>query len=179
MQLEKLVVEPLEAVVLEQDFLRAFIVIDALDECKEENTTSMILICTVLLRWPLHSLSKFFITSRPGSECRRWLSRDRADTVLQIRWLCIVSHLTSHRRTFATYLQDRLSRIAQFYGLKSWPSSDNLSQLIEQSSGLFIFAATVANFIQDRTASNPRRQLKIMFDQHICWVERGVSPSPS
>ena len=34
--------------------------------------------------------------------------------------------------------------------------------MIEQSSGLFIFAATVANFIQDRTASNPRRQLKIM-----------------
>src|SRR5882724_2671785 len=44
MKLEKLIIEPLESVVREQEFPPCIIVIDALDECKEENTTSMILI---------------------------------------------------------------------------------------------------------------------------------------
>jgi len=33
---------------------------------------------------------------------------------------------------------------------------------VEKSSGLFIFAATAANFIEDRNASQPRRQLEIV-----------------
>src|SRR5882762_1699986 len=38
MQLEKLVIEPLEAVVREHGFPACVIIIDALDECKDENT---------------------------------------------------------------------------------------------------------------------------------------------
>src|SRR5258706_11623036 len=44
--------------------------------------------------------------------------------------------------------------------LKSWPPSEALARLVEKSNGLFIFAATTANFIEDRNASNPIQQLR-------------------
>jgi len=46
--------------------------------------------------------------------------------------------------------------------------------MIEQSSGLFHLAATVAN-LPDRNCQYPRRQLKIMLTSTYVWVERGVS----
>src|SRR5882762_10250582 len=66
MQLEKLIIEPLEGVVREQGFPPCVVVIDALDKCKEENTTSMILKALSFFAasgrfYPI----KFFITSRP------------------------------------------------------------------------------------------------------------------
>jgi len=80
MQLEKLVVEPLEAVIHDQGFPPCIIVIDALDECKEENTNVHDPICSVHVCWPLFSY-KFFITSRPVTNVVGRLSRDRADAV--------------------------------------------------------------------------------------------------
>ena len=48
---------------------------------------------------------------------------------------------------------------AYSFELESWPSSDVLTQLVEQSSGVFIFAATVAYFVEDESASSPIQQL--------------------
>ena len=46
------------------------------------------------------------------------------------------------------------------YGLDaSWPSVNDIQALVHLSSGLFIFAATAARFIQDRHYSNPKGQL--------------------
>jgi len=42
-QLEKLIVEPLEAVTCDQEFLPCLVVIDALDECKDDKAVSSIL----------------------------------------------------------------------------------------------------------------------------------------
>ena len=66
-QLEKLVVEPLEAVVGEQGFPSCVIVIDALDECKVENTTLSSLLALSMFADRMFPI-KFFITSRPVSK---------------------------------------------------------------------------------------------------------------
>jgi len=66
------------------------------------------------------------------------------------------------QKDIRVYLEERLLLTAQCFGLRSWPSSDALARLVEKSSGLFIFAATAANFIEDQNASHPRRQLEIV-----------------
>jgi hypothetical protein len=104
---------------------------------------------------------KFFITSRPVTKVMdgfRWtgLMKDTSALVLHSIPLDI------SQKDIRVYLEDRLSRIAQSFTLSSWPSKEEVFQLVKQSARLFIFAATVANFIQDPNTSNPKRQLRIM-----------------
>src|SRR5258707_11785712 len=63
-------------------------------------------------------------------------------------------------KDFRVYLEKRLSDIARSFSLPStWPSKDDSTRLVKESGGLFIFAATAANFIDDRYANDPRGQL--------------------
>ena len=162
MQLRNLIMEPLEAVRRDQSFKfpPCLIVIDALDECKEESATSTILSAlAILVSRP--SPLKFLITSRPvpnvelGFHMTGLMNDTNVLVLHSIPW-------DISQRDIRVYLNGRLSRIAQSFQLGSWPSSDSLTQLVEQSCGLFIFAATVANFVDDQSASNPTRQLKIV-----------------
>jgi hypothetical protein len=67
--------------------------------------------------------------------------------------------LSISQKDIRVYLDGRLSRIARFFGLKPWPSNKELDKLVELSSGLFIYASTVVNFIDDKNTSNPIQQL--------------------
>jgi len=162
MQLQNLILEPLQAVRRDQEFKfpPCLIVIDALDECKDESTTSTILSAlTVLASYP--SPLRFLITSRPVPNVQLGFRI----TGLMKNTKALVLHSIPQdisQRDIRVYLEGRLSRIAQSYELQSWPSSDVLVHLVEQSCELFIFAATVVNFIEDQHASNPARQLKIV-----------------
>src|SRR6266404_7280388 len=160
MQLEKLVMDPLHAAIREEAFPPCLVVIDALDECKDENATSVVLLSLSVFAGRLSPL-RFFITSRPVSNVLRGFR----DTELIKDTNSLVLHnipLSISQKDIRVYLEDRLSRISQSLDLKSWPPSDALPRLVEKSSGLFIFAATAANFIEDRNASNPKRQLTTM-----------------
>jgi hypothetical protein len=58
------------------------------------------------------------------------------------------------------YLHSSLYKTKKMYGVEgSWPSVKDIKALVELSSGLFIFAATAAKFIQDRDYSDPQHQL--------------------
>src|SRR5882762_6689990 len=63
-QVEKLVMNPLHAAIREEAFLPCLVVIDALDECKDEHATSVILSSLSVFSGRLSPL-RFFITSRP------------------------------------------------------------------------------------------------------------------
>jgi len=170
MQLEKLIVEPLEAVVRDQGFPPCIVVLDALDECKEDSATSMILIALSIFSGRMCPV-KFFITSRPVSK----VVEGFRDTGLMKDTSALVLHSIPSdisEKDIRIYLSQRLSRTARSCGLKSWPSVEEMVQLVEQSSGLFIFAATVANFVENRKASNPKRQLEIV-------LSAGSTPSTS
>src|SRR5882762_9209754 len=109
MQLERLIIEPLEAVVREQGFPPCVIVIDALDECKEENTISMVLIALSVFADRAFPIN-FFITSRPVT---RVVDGFRGT---QIGLMKYTSALVLHsipfdisQKDIRTYLEERLS----------------------------------------------------------------------
>src|SRR5882762_1785786 len=167
MQLERLIVEPLEAVAREHAFLRCLVVIDALDECKDDKATSTILsalaVFTARGRLPL----QFFITSRPVPAVERGFHL----TGLMKDTNALVLHnipLDISQKDIRIYLTGRLSAIARSFGLGPWPTDEAIAQLVERSNELFIFAATIANFIEDQNASDPVDQLEIvMIKTHI------------
>src|SRR5258705_1512640 len=160
MQLEKLVMDPLNAAIREESFPPCLVVLDALDECKDENATSVILLSLSVFAGRLSPL-RFFITSRPVSNVLRGFR----DTDLMTDTNSLVLHnipLDISQKDIRVYLEKRLSRVSRSPKLKSWPPSEALASLVEKSNGLFIFAATAANFIDDLNSSNPIQQLKIV-----------------
>jgi len=158
MQLEKLIINPLHAA--KETFQPCIIVIDALDECKDENATSTILSALSVFASQCFPL-KFLITSRPVVNVMEGFR----STGLMKDTNALVLHSIPpdiSEKDIRIYLEYRLSRIAQRFRLKSWPPRDEVTQLVEQSRGLFIFAATVANFIEDPNRSNPKQRLRTM-----------------
>jgi hypothetical protein len=142
----------------DETFAPCIIVIDALDKCKDENATSTILTALTIFSGR-YSPIKFFITSRPVANIMRGfhhtsLVKDTNVLVLHSIPLDIL------QKDICVYFEDRLTDIARSFDLESWPSSEGLARLVELSRGLFIFAATVAKFVEDKNVSNPKWQLE-------------------
>ena len=157
-QLKKMIVKPLLA--MKNKFPQGLVVIDALDECKDDNSTSTILASLSQHIDKLFPL-QFLITSRP---------------ILQITGAFQLPHLINATRPLILhqvkldviksdiqyYLTWHLGTIKQKYHIPgTWPSSRDVEALTNMSSGLFIFAATAARFID---AADPRGQLKILLN---------------
>src|SRR5882762_8511126 len=127
MQLQNLIIGPLEAVTRDHGFKfpPCLIVIDALDECKDESATSTILSAlAVLASYP--SPLRFLITSRPVPNVQLGFRI----TGLMKNTRALILHSIPQdisQRDIRAYLEGRLSRIAQSYELQSWPSSDVLA----------------------------------------------------
>ena len=151
------------------------IVLDALDECKDNGATSIIL--SSLSRYVMElSPIKILVTSRP---------EQNITTAFKSPGLGPVSHrLVLHevelgivQHDIERYLTSKLSMVGESYGLKSsWPSEMDVRALTRLSNGLFIFAATSVNFIQDRNYSSPRNQLEDLLRNSITVTESSSSP---
>src|SRR6266404_9086768 len=129
MQLEKLVMDPLHAAIREESFPPCLVIIDALDECKDEHAISIILLSLSVFAGRLSPL-RFFITSRPVSNVLRGFH----DTDLMIDTSTLVLHnipLDISQKDIRVYLENRLTRIPRPPKLKAWPPSEALAKLIE------------------------------------------------
>ena len=152
-QLEKQLVEPLQ--VLGDKFPPSVVVIDALDECKDDNATSIILSSLSLHIAKLSPL-QFLITSRPDRKVTsafqtQNLSRTTQPLALHEVKLDVVERDIQH------YFGRELSRVqVQDHLKESWPSPADVETLTKMSSGLFIFAATAVKFIE---SGDPMDQL--------------------
>jgi len=144
-QLKELLVNPLSSTKI-----TCIIVIDALDECIDNEPSSAILpiLGESVKQLPL---VKFFITGRPEPWIRDGFHLSLLKPVTQIFLLHEVD-LTSVNKDIQLYLTERLTTIAaQRSDLKlpsPWPHGDEIEALTSKSSGLFIFAATMVRFIE-------------------------------
>jgi hypothetical protein len=159
-QLETLLIAPLKA-----SGISTIIVIDALDECKDEQSTSAIL--SVLGRH-IDELSsvKFFITSRPESRIHSGfnlpLLRPQTDV-----FLLHEVEKTSVDHDIRLYFRAQFSELTE--GRKEihfpvpWPNIDSVESLVQRAGGLFIFASTTCKFVSLRPG-NPQRLLQRILD---------------
>ncbi len=163
-QFDKLIVEPLKKYTNSPRRI-VTVVIDALDECdREEDAVAIIrllpkakVITTVCLR--------FFVTSRPELPIRvgfKKIGGEYDNLALHEISKPVIEH------DITAFLKSELAKIREDYNESvessrqlppHWPGTEQTQRLIEMAVPLFIFAATVCRFIQDRRQSGPKNQL--------------------
>ena len=158
-QLENLLINPLS-----EAKVSCVIVIDALDECIDDQPASAIL--SVLGRFAKQlPLVKFFITGRPEPRIRSGFRLPLLEPLTQVFLLHEVE-LTSVDNDIQLYLTQRLTMIAKQRSdielPNPWPHDEEIKALTKKSSGLFIFASTLARFIEsEHHQPNERLQLAL------------------
>jgi hypothetical protein len=160
-QLENLLVKPLSG-----KNISCVIVIDALDECIDNQPASAIL--SVLGRFAQQlPLVKFFITGRPEPRIRSGFRLPLLEPLTQIFLLHEVKP-SSIDDDIQLYLTQRLATIAkQRSDLElpdPWPRDDEIKTLAKKSSGLFIFASTLVRFIASEH-HEPDKRLQLVLSE--------------
>ena len=158
-QLEDLIVNPLSS-----SNISCVIVVDALDECVDDQPASAIL--SVLGRHVQQlSSAKFFITGRPEPRIRSGFRLPLLKPLTQIFLLHEVK-MSSVDGDISLYLQEKLTAVSKRRSdldlSDPWPCGEDLIALTKKSSGFFIFASTLVRFIEsEHHEPNERLQLII------------------
>jgi hypothetical protein len=160
-QLENLLVNPLSG----KD-ISCTIVIDALDECIDDQPASAIL--SVLGRFVKQApLVKFFITGRPEPRIRTGFRLPLLEPLTQIFLLHEVE-LSSVDGDIRLYLTQRLTTISKRRSdvelPNPWPLDSEIKVLTKKSSGLFIFASTLVRFIESEY-HEPNERLQLVLSE--------------
>ncbi|TDL14004.1 WD40 repeat-like protein [Rickenella mellea] len=172
-QLEELIVKPLRSV--GEPFLTSVVVLDALDECKDSDTTSTVLSALSHHVADLSSL-KILVTSRPERRITTAFQSGNLRSATQ-RVVLHELHLDVVKDDIERYLTSNLAAVRGYYDLESvWPSLDDIYRLANLSFGLFIFAATSVKFIEDHNYSDPRSQLACLLQSTVVNTESSMSP---
>jgi len=151
-QMEKFIVDPLRSA-----DISTFIVIDALDECKDEDPESAILL---VLGQSVSRIPrvKFFITSRPEAHI---MSGFRGPLLKESTDVFILheverSIIDDDIRYFFKYELSRISN--RRGGSDGWPTDEQLDSLCRRAAGFFVYAVATVNFL-DHHLRDPSYQL--------------------
>jgi len=143
-QMEKLIVGPFQAIKTP-----TLIVIDALDECGDEEPASALL--SVLSRYVDDiPLAKFLITGRPEHRIRSGFRLESLRPHTEVFKLHEVEP-TSVDSDIKLFLKTQFTDIAKNRSdcslEKEWPGPQNIDILCKKAAGFFIFASTLVKFI--------------------------------
>lgn len=146
-QFESLIVKPLLAVrdTLPEDLV---VVIDALDECDDRQSTGLILdaLFTKVADLPI----KFIVSSRPEPEIRDQMQNQGGQASARL----VLHELDNGtvQRDIETYLREALAPVR--------PTESQITTLVRRAGILFIYAATVVRYIgHDNFRRNPGARL--------------------
>ena len=164
-QMQKLIAEPLR-----KTGISTVIVIDALDECKDDEPSSVIL--SVLGRFFQESLkTKFFVTGRPEPRIRTGfrlpLLVDSTDVFVlhDVRPSLIENDIR-------IYLKHDLSELAQRRKLNGWPTDEHIELLCGRAAGLFVYAVATVRFLDSNTHL-PQHRLDVILKLPESTVPEG------
>ena len=168
-QLENLLVSPLH-----EAKVSCVIVIHALDECIDDQPASAVL--SVLGRFAKRlPLVKFFITGRPEPRIRTGFRLPLLEPITHIFLLHEVE-LSSIDNDIQLYLTQKLTTIAKrrcdLDLPHSWPGDGEVMALTKKSSGLFVFASTLARFIESEY-HDPSEHLQLVLSEASGTMHEG------
>ena len=164
-QMERLIVEPLRSA-----DLSTVIVIDALDECRDEEPSSAIL--SVLGRFVEQiPRVKFLITGRPEPRIK---SGFRLPLLVDSTNVFVLHdvHPSLINNDIRLFLKHELSELARRRRLNGWPSDEDLNILCRRASGLFIYAVASVKFL-DNKVQLPKRRLEVIAGLPECTDYEG------
>ena len=154
-QMERIIAGPLKA-----SRIRPLIIIDTLDECKDEEPASALL--SVLSRYvDMIPNVKFLITGRPEPRIRSGFRLKPLRPITEVLRLHDVER-SSVDSDIKLFFRTRLSNIAKTRSdcdfAQGWPSSSDINILCKKAAGFFIYASTVVKFVAFRNRT-PTEQL--------------------
>ena len=139
-QMDKLIVQPLR-----KSAISTIIVIDALDECKDDNPASAILSVIGQFVSQIPKV-KFFLTGCPEPWIHQGFHLPKMVDVTSVFILHQVksSQVDSDIRLFFIH---SFSELSCQHGLCDWPSKDQLDLLCKRAAGLFSCAVAAVKFV--------------------------------
>ncbi|KAJ7739126.1 hypothetical protein B0H16DRAFT_65373 [Mycena metata] len=145
-QLPKLIIQPCQSLANTQP---AILLIDGLDECQDERTQREILrlIGHAVCQCPTGI--RVIVASRPEPHIQEAVEESSFDGLLNS------VNVEQSLHDVRTYLRDEFERIHREHQNtmisvpRPWPSPDILDYLVRESSGYFVYAATVIKFVGD------------------------------
>ena len=153
-QMRRLIAEPLQAT-----GISTVIVIDALDECKDDEPSSVIL--SVLGRFVEQiPWVKFFITGRPEPRIRTGFRLPLLVDSTDVFVLHDV-HPSLVHGDILLFLRHELSELASRRQLEQWPSNEHVELLCHRAAGLFVYAVATVKFL-DSNAHLPKHRLDVI-----------------
>jgi len=169
-QIQALIVKPLNAVVNDETIALTLlsrprlIIVDGLDECRTTSAQIQILNAFSTAVKDFHIPLCFLIASRPEQDIRQVFN----DQNRQGSHSFSIALDDTYRPDddIRVFLQSTFDEIKQKHPSKahlptSWPSSEDIRRLVEKSSGQFIFASTVAKYVNSNRHWPPDR-LKVI-----------------
>jgi len=164
-QMEKLIVTPLR----EED-ISTVIVIDALDECADDEPQSAILSVMGHFITEIPKV-KFFITGRPEPCIQSGFRLKLLQPWTEVFVLHMVEDavVSSDIRRF---LEVQLSELAQRFQLSNWPSDESINILCQRAAGLFTYAAATVKFL-DHKVHTPKQRLDMIVTFPECTTYEG------
>ena len=154
-QMEKFLVEPLQSA-----DISTVVIIDALDECKDEDPESAILL---VLGQSISDIPgvKFFITSRPERHIMTGFRRPLLEGLTDV---FVLHHVEPSivDEDIRWLLKHELSKLAhQRGGMDGRPTEGELDSLCRRAGGFFVYAVATLNFL-DHKLRNPSDQLDVI-----------------
>ena len=165
-QMEKLVVQPFK-----ESGVSTVIVIDALDECKDDEPASAILAVLGQFVSEIPKV-KFFLTGRPERRIYRGFHLPPMAKAVEKFVLHEVklNQVGNDIRLF--FKHSFLEAAGNWSGLDDWPADDQLDLLCERAGGLFVYAVATVKFINHRNNS-PKEQLDRLLESSMDSIREG------
>ena len=145
------------------------LVIDALDECEEENHIKMLLPLLSEAQALENIRLRIFVTSRPETRIRSCFTRLR-----EYHRNVVLHHIPPPivDQDITVFLEHCLKLIAEERSLHTgWPGEQKIRQMVQIASGLFIWAATACRFIREGKRFAAKRLDTILKDSGSAVTE--------